>query len=168
MHSSLSDSKAWRVTIRTGDRTHRRNQPIEIEPSVLDTSMVRISQEIVHAICIHLTSNQIPPEHTLLCASATLYHCCDVVGPESIIRIERMLLYGFAEFHFYCSNGIVFVYIPLSVFLLWEKILRSVRKWSMAHIVQKGSETNQLAVTLKPRVVVSEFRSQDWFRSSSN
>ncbi|PYV01509.1 MAG: hypothetical protein DMG26_13390 [Acidobacteria bacterium] len=62
MHAAFLNTESRRMVFLTRDGDDTRNQPVKVEPSVMDSYVTGIPEQIIHAVGVHLTHNQIAPK----------------------------------------------------------------------------------------------------------
>ena len=62
----VTDPEPWSATVSTGDSLHGADHPVQVKPAILNTRMVRVTEQVVHTVGVHLSINQITLEQTLL------------------------------------------------------------------------------------------------------
>src|ERR1700722_14504445 len=56
--SSLGNSDSRRSSLNAGHSSRRIDETMQIESSIVDAGMVRVAQQVIHAIGIHLADDQ--------------------------------------------------------------------------------------------------------------
>lgn len=57
--------------------------------------MIRIPEQVVHTIRIHLTINEITPKQPLLCFRAPFQEVSDIFGREAVIRSVQWMIVNY-------------------------------------------------------------------------
>jgi len=93
--ATLRNAEARRPILHTAHRSDGGNQPVQIEAAIMDTCVVRITQQVIHPVSIHLTGYEIAPEDSLLCPCSAFDQGRHIIRSETVVSlIEFVLLYS--------------------------------------------------------------------------
>jgi hypothetical protein len=83
----LDAESRMRVLFVRRDGDDRKDQPPQVKSSVVHANMMRISDQVIHSVRIHLASNQVSPKDGASRCCSPLNERCNVIRFEACIRI---------------------------------------------------------------------------------
>ena len=115
MQSTFRYPESGAAATHARNRFDRLYKASPIETTIIDPCMMRISEEIIHSIRIHLAIYKIIPKKRTLCFIASFNKRDHCISRKFVVDICKMIIDNIGEIPTYYRCGIFFMRISSSI-----------------------------------------------------
>ena len=129
VQSAFGYTEGGATSIHSRNRLDRLYKTSPIETAIIDSCMMRISEEIIHSIRIHLAIYKIIPKKRTLCFITSFNKRDHCISRKSVVVICKMIVDNISEITTYncCGVFLMCVFFTLDgIIFEWEEFFAGV------------------------------------------